>query len=149
MGATLMRYLLTGLLMLLGVTPVLAHKPSDSYLSIEIQQHAILGQWDIALRDLDYAIGLDDNADGQITWGELQHHHDAVAAYSLAHLDIRADGARCANHATGHLVDKHSDGAYAVLRFAVLCEAMPRVLAIRYRLFFDLDPSPRGLLSLY
>ncbi len=143
-----MRYLLIVLLMLLGVTPAHAHKPSDSYLSIEIQQQAIHGQWDIALRDLDYAIGLDDNADGQITWGELQRHHDAVAAYSLARLEIKADAVPCINRTTLHLVDKHSDGAYAVLRFAVLCGAMPRALAIRYRLFFDLDPSHRGLLRL-
>jgi len=143
-----MRYVLTGLLIWLSVAPALAHKPSDSYLSIEIRQHVVDGQWDIALRDLDYAIGLDDNADGQITWGELQRRHDAVAAYGLAHLAISADGLPCLNRVTGHLVDKHSDGAYAVLRFAVLCEAMPRVLAIRYRLFFDLDPSHRGLLRL-
>lgn len=143
-----MRYLLIVFLMLLDVAPTYAHKPSDSYLSIGIQQAAIDGQWDIALRDLDYAMGLDDNADGQITWGELQRHHDAIAAYGLARLDISADGARCRNRVTGHLVDKHSDGAYAVLRFAVSCETMPRVLAIRYRLFFDLDPSHRGLLNL-
>lgn len=143
-----MRYVLTGLLIWLSVAPALAHKPSDSYLSVEIRQHAVEGQWDIALRDLDYAIGLDDNADGQITWAELQRRHDAVAAYSLAHLAISVDGVPCLNRATGHLVDKHSDGAYAVLRFAVLCEAMPRVLTIRYRLFFDLDPSHRGLLRL-
>ena len=29
-------------------------------------------QWDIALRDLDYAFGLDANQDGAITWSELQ-----------------------------------------------------------------------------
>jgi hypothetical protein len=32
---------------------------SDSYLSLEIDSATITGQWDIALRDLEYAIGLD------------------------------------------------------------------------------------------
>ena len=45
-----------------------AHKPSDSYVHLKIQGKTILGQWDIALRDLDYAIGLDGDNDGQITW---------------------------------------------------------------------------------
>ncbi|MDO9106411.1 MAG: HupE/UreJ family protein [Methylovulum sp.] len=144
-----MRYLLSVFLIWLGVVaPVHAHKPSDSYLSIDIQQQAIQGQWDIALRDLDYALGLDDNADGQITWGELQRHHDAITAYSLARLAIHADAVPCTSRIIGHWVDKHSDGAYAVLRFAVLCEAMPRSLHIGYRLFFDLDPTHRGLLRL-
>jgi hypothetical protein len=30
------------------------------------------GQWDIALRDLDYAIGLDQDGDGQLTWDEIR-----------------------------------------------------------------------------
>jgi hypothetical protein len=35
-----------------------AHKPSDSYLSLRVEQSRIKGQWDVALRDLEYAIGL-------------------------------------------------------------------------------------------
>ena len=50
----------------------LAHKPSDSYLSIAVDGDKLHGQWDIALRDLDFAIGLDSNGDGDITWGELK-----------------------------------------------------------------------------
>jgi len=40
-----------------------AHKPSDSYLTVHVDERGGLsGRWDIALRDLDFAIGLD--ADG-------------------------------------------------------------------------------------
>jgi hypothetical protein len=46
----------------------LAHKPSDSYLTLNVEGDTIDGQWDIALRDLDFAIGLDRNQDGAITW---------------------------------------------------------------------------------
>ena len=60
----MIRLLLCGLLWLFSSTAV-AHKPSDSYLSIEITERTIQGQWDIALRDLDYAVGLDDNGDRQ------------------------------------------------------------------------------------
>src|SRR5262249_20308787 len=49
-----------------------AHKPSDSYLAISVEGTDIKGQWDIALRDLDFAIGIDDNGDGDITWGEVK-----------------------------------------------------------------------------
>ena len=45
--------------------PALAHKPSDSYLTLSIEADRIDGRWDIALRDLDYAIGLDADDDGQ------------------------------------------------------------------------------------
>jgi len=36
-----MRYVLAGLLIWLSVAPALAHKPSDSYLSIEIRQRVV------------------------------------------------------------------------------------------------------------
>ncbi len=132
----------------LSVADVQAHKPSDSYLSLSIEGARLQGQWDIALRDLDYAIGLDQNDDGAITWGELRARQAAVAAYVLPRLHLRADGAPCTSRVTAHLVDHHTDGAYAVLRFAVDCRREPRVLELDYRLFFDLDPQHRGLLRL-
>jgi hypothetical protein len=61
-----------------------AHKPSDSYLSLRIENSTIHGQWDLALRDLEYAIGLDANGDGEITWRELRDQHQSLAAYALS-----------------------------------------------------------------
>ena len=125
-----------------------AHKPSDSYLALRQTGARIDGQWDIALRDLDYAIGLDANSDGAITWGELRAQHETIAAYALAHLQVAAEGGTpCRTRATEHLVDRHTDGAYAVLRFTVTCPEPPLSLDVRYSLFFDLDPQHRGVLT--
>jgi hypothetical protein len=136
------------LLLLLGAGTAEAHKPSDSYLTLKVDGGAVTGQWDIALRDLDFAIGLDANGDGDITWGELRAKHAEIAAYALARLAVQADGAFCTIKAGEQLVDQHSDGAYTVLRFGVDCPAPPRVLGIGYKLFSDLDPQHRGLLNL-
>ena len=130
----------------LACASALAHKPSDSYLALSAEGGKLRGQWDIALRDLEYAIGLDADGDGAITWGELRTRHAEVAAYALARLTLRADGQPCRLEASGHLVDEHSDGAYAVLRFDAPCASAPqRRLEIGYRLFADLDPTHRGL----
>ena len=135
------------LLCLLLAAPVaIAHKPSDSYLTLRLSEGRIEGQWDIALRDLDYALGLDDNQDGAITWGELRAHHADIAAYALARLDLSAGGTDCPLRVVDHLVDDHSDGAYAVLRLAASCGGASDALRVGYRLFFDLDPQHRGLL---
>jgi hypothetical protein len=124
-----------------------AHKPSDSYLTLHADGRTIEGQWDIALRDLEYAVGLDANGDGAITWGELTAKFGAVDAYALARLALRADGAACRLRPGAHLVDEHSDGAYAVLRFAADCPAPSyKAVEVEYSLFFDLDPTHRGLL---
>jgi HupE / UreJ protein len=143
-----------GLLLLmlaqLLAAPAAAHKPSDSYLRLNAGAEGTLsGQWDIALRDLEHAIGLDADGDGAITWGELRAQHAAIAAYALARLKVRRGDADCAATPTEQLVDDHSDGAYAVLRFTLLCPpASATSLDIEYRLFADLDPLHRGLLAL-
>ena len=63
------------LVLALASGPALAHKPSDSYLSLELEGIELRGRWDIALRDLEYALALDANGDGAITWGEVRQRH--------------------------------------------------------------------------
>ena len=136
-----MKYLLIVLLLACGTAQ--AHKPSDSYLSITAEGESLRGQWDIALRDLEHAIGLDANGDGAITWGELRRKQAEIAAYAFARLKL----GDCNLKPGALLVDEHTDGAYAVLQFAADCgAALPRRLELEYSLFADLDPSHRGLL---
>lgn len=127
-----------------------AHKPSDSYITLEVEKRIVKGRWDIALRDLDYAIGLDENGDGQITWGETKARHAAIAEHALARLTLRGNGAIC--RATidpnAHEIASHSDGSYAVLHFAATCAEDVREIEVTYTLFFDVDPQHRGLLRL-
>lgn len=132
----------------LAAVSALAHKASDSYLNVTLSEAGVKGQWDIALRDLDYAIGLDGDDNGEITWGEVKARQQDIAAYAMARLSINAEGAVCPLKVTGQLVDEHSDGAYAVVRFDVACTANPRSLELTYQLFFDIDPQHRGLLRL-
>jgi hypothetical protein len=143
----MLRYALVPLLALFP-SIASAHKPSDSYLTISAQGQRVAGQWDIALRDLDFAIGLDADGDGNITWGEVRAKFDEIDAYALARLAIAADGADCPIIVAGHLIDNHSDGAYAVLPFAAICPRPPETLSLTYRLFFDIDRQHKGLLRL-
>lgn len=143
-----MRRVWTVVLFILSTGVAHAHKPSDSYLNLSIQGSHIEGQWDVALRDLDYAIGLDSNDDGQITWGELRARHTEIAAYVLSRLQLRGAGALCPSLALEHLVDNHSDGAYAILKFSAKCPTPPEHLELTYSLFSELDPQHKGLLNL-
>lgn len=134
--------------MVLVGAPANAHKPSDSYLTLtQGDAGQWVGRWDIALRDLEHAIGLDRDGNGEITWGELRGQHAAIRRYAFEALALRSDGKSCPLLATGQRVDHHSDGAYTVLDFTAQCEASAQ-LEVEYQLFFDLDPSHRGLLRL-
>ncbi len=145
-----LRWFIALLLGLLAGAAAQAHKPSDSYLAISVQDGQISGRWDIALRDLDFAIGLDADGDGDITWGEVRAQHRAIAAYAAARLQLQADGVDCPIEIGSQQVDEHTDGAYTVmpLRFACAKDAKPEALTLRYTLFADIDPQHRGLLNL-
>jgi len=131
-----------------------AHKQSDSHLTLELtaNDHVLHGQWDIALRDLDYVVGLDANADDVITWGELRKQLHAIESYALPRLHLTSiDGPKrshCRTAVNEALVDHHVDGAYVVLRFVAACAVRPSQLEVNYRLLFDADPNHRGLLNL-
>src|SRR5438874_6705415 len=87
--------LLCATLFALLAAPALAHKPSDAYLSLTRDEAALSGQWDIALRDLDNAIGLDSNGDGDLTWGEIRSKRAEVVAYAMSRLAVASAGAPC------------------------------------------------------
>jgi HupE / UreJ protein len=145
------RRLLVALALIVGWAfgaPALAHKPSDSYLTLKVAGPRIEGRWDIALRDLDFALGLDANGDGDITWGELRARHGEIASFALARLGLQGDGAECSLKPGAQQVDRHTDGAYIVLSFSAECAATPATLTVGYRLFADIDPTHRGLLQL-
>jgi hypothetical protein len=68
------------LLLSLWIAPAHAHKSSDSYLSLLRDGEHLKGQWDVALRDLDFAIGLDSGGNGEITWAEVKAKHRDIAS---------------------------------------------------------------------
>ncbi len=131
-----------------------AHKQSDSYLSVGQPADAarLTVQWDIAIRDLEHAIGLDANADAAITWGELKQRQAAIVGYALSHLSIATVAGRqnsdCPLQFTQLLVDEHVDGKYAVLYFNAQCSQRSAQIEVHYSLLFDVDPNHRGLINI-
>lgn len=143
-----MKRLLLFLLLLSCIGTAQAHKASTSYLQLHVHGQSLSGRWDVALRDLDFALGLDADGDGALNWGEVRTAAPRIEAYALAHLQLTADGPSCSLVATELQVVEHSDGRYAVLQLSGSCPHTPAVLALRYELFFDIDALHRGLLNL-
>ena len=124
------------------------HTQSTAFLTLRINQKNLDGEWHLALRDLEDAVGLDANDDGLITWDELRSRKEDICAYAFSRLQIQDNIHRGTLRATDLLVDNHSDGSYAVLRFVVDGLGEPASLELNYQAFFDIDPKHRGLLRL-
>lgn len=138
------------LAVLLLQTAAWAHKPSDSYLTLRASAGSsdVAVRWDIALRDLDYVLQLDRDGNGELTWGEVRQRGDDIARYAAGRLALSSAEKNCPIESTGPLMlDKHSDGTYAVLTLTARCESLLGNLKARYSLLFDVDPSHRGLVQ--
>lgn len=135
-----------------------AHSASDAYLTLAVQkatgtgpatQTVVHGQWDIALRDLDFVLKLDDNDDGEIVWSELRSHQKAISEYAYSYIRFTSDDKVCSAVPIRQAVDYHADGAYAALFFDVVCSGAAKRMTLDYRMFFQIDPSHRGILVLH
>jgi hypothetical protein len=138
---------------LLAAPIVQAHSASDAYLTLAVDgadDSTLHGQWDIALRDLDFVLSLDDDGDGELTWGEVKRHQATIERYAYAQLRFKdGNGASCTLQPTRQLIDGHADGAYAALFFDVHCAHRSKTLAMGYALFFSIDPSHRGIFVMH
>ncbi|HID80783.1 MAG TPA: HupE/UreJ family protein [Thiotrichales bacterium] len=126
--------------------PVVAHKLSDSYLFLQENTDGLTLRWDIALRDLEKAIGLDGNRDQKITWSEVKQKQKEIVAYALSRMQVKRGGSDCLLKPESIQFERHSDGGYVVLRNSLVCEVNGPALYLNYRLLFEIDPTHRGVL---
>jgi len=134
-----------------------AHSASDAYLTLSAVAVTpassgnviIHGQWDIALRDLDFVLQLDDDGDGRLTGAEVRRHQSDIEHYAYRFLKIGEPGRDCAIKPGRQMVDNHADGAYAALFFDAVCPSTSRKITLDYSLFFAIDPSHRGIFVMH
>ncbi|TMQ07405.1 MAG: HupE/UreJ family protein [Deltaproteobacteria bacterium] len=130
----------------LAAAPAWAHKPSDAQLRLAIDGDTITGRLDVAVRDLDGALGLDADGNGEITWRELSAGAPRITAYLERRLTLGADGAPCVQRLGAPALAELSDGAYWAVPISASCAHRPRSIDVSYALLFDIDSMHRGLL---
>jgi HupE / UreJ protein len=131
-------------------TAAWAHKPSDSYLTLRATagSNNVAVRWDIALRDIDYVLSLDRDGNGEITWGEVRLRSEDITRLATSRLQLSSADKDCPLVTAAPLMlDKHSDGTYAVLSLSAQCASLATSLKAKYSLLFDVDPTHRGLVQ--
>lgn len=139
---------------LVAARSALAHSASDAYLTVTAEKSpagavTLHGQWDIALRDLDFVLKLDADGDGQITWREVRLRQGDIERYAYRYLKLNAAGGACNVKPVRQMIDEHADGAYAALFFDAACPRSARKVSLQYTLFFKIDPSHRGIFVMH
>jgi hypothetical protein len=124
----------------------LAHKPSDAHLRLAVDGARLDGRLDVAVRDLDAALAVDDDGDGDVTWGELTAAAPRIEAYLAGRVALAADGRPCELALGDAALVELSDGPYWAQPVSARCPAAPaEAVTVTYGLLFDVDAQHRGL----
>ncbi|MBC7683266.1 MAG: HupE/UreJ family protein [Ferruginibacter sp.] len=126
--------------------PAWAHKGSDAYLDVRQHDQALTLQLSVAVKDLDLLIPVDANADGQVTWAEVQTATPAALALLQSHTGLDSSQPSCTLHWTFDGMEARSDGAYLRATSPAACPP-GTALGLRYTLFKNEDSNHRLIVT--
>jgi len=122
-----------------------AHNAGSSYLYLQIYPESISGRFEIALSDLNTALGFS-GTELEITADNLDQRIDFLQTYYLEHVSISDDRGPLSIDLTTHdLLD--AEGGYVLMPFNLGgLDRVPKALVFEYSILFDEDPGHRGFL---
>jgi hypothetical protein len=129
-----------------------AHSSSNSYLVLSMPSGQLTLRADIHLRDLDLVFDLDNNRDGQVTWGETRSRSAELSAWLSQGIGLSASGQSCSLGDVDLQASEHADGMYLSALWMPICPGIQApvdqsTLTLRYDLLFAQDNLHRGLLK--
>lgn len=127
---------------------VLAHSLNDSYLTLNTSGAQLDGTLQLAVDDLEIAIGLDSNGDRQVTWGEILQAGSAIDNYIAQRLIVSRNATECSINTGSFLIDTLAGGPYVSIPLSGICDDDTGALTVTYGLFIDVDSSHRGIATI-
>jgi hypothetical protein len=91
-------------------TSAQAHIASNGFLTLDVEGSRLSGSVELAMRDAELAVGLDDNRDGRITWGEVRAHQRDLELYMRSKLVVGDGTTRCLEEFAAVEVNERVDG---------------------------------------
>ena len=124
----------------------LAHETTKSFVTLTRDGGDLTANLRIAFRDIEVAVWIDEDLDGQITWGETTRRINAVSDYVTAALIFDAGGP-CDMTRTRAGKSENGGLAYLDLTFQGTCPDPDAALRVTSRLFAEFDPDHRLFLT--
>lgn len=128
--------------------PTHAHQLSTAYLSGELDATGkVQLELQTPLYDLERAVGLDADRDGELLWGEILDSAESLESYLKSRVNLRREAQPCNLSFVGSWkVDEHYGEAYLVTPLQAQC-SLNGELAVEYSAFFDQQPEHKLLVE--
>lgn len=138
------------LLVLLGVLSLSAqaHQLSTAYLSGDLDATGkVQLELQTRLYDLERAVGMDTNRDGELLWGEILDNAATLETYLKDRINLRRGDRPCnLSFAGPWKVDEHYGEAYLVTSLQAQCP-LSGDLTLAYQAFFEQQPEHKLLVN--
>lgn len=129
-----------------------AHDPAqghgrESSLSLYVDEAHVRGEWQVPLRELDTALALDSNRDGDITWPEIENRRKDIEEYLHANLRMLADGADPGVRFDKLVLGTQRGEQYVLSQMSATASRPIQSLDVDYTLLFEQHPEHRATLK--
>jgi hypothetical protein len=140
---------LVAVLLLIATASAHAHTSGSSFLALQAQDGStIQAEWDFDVRDLHRSFGLDADADGAVSWGEIAGANETIEALVLARTPLSSADQQCRGTTRdAPALAEHDDGPYLRLFLTFSCPGATRSLTLDHSGWFDFDAGHRALLD--
>ena len=138
-------------LLMLMLFPAIAfgHQSSTALLTLKETADGLLGSVQWQLIDLEQSLGLDQNRDGELLWGEVKAMTPEIRTYVERNLSVQQGGEACAPQFNVPLKFNNARGAMAsaIVPVTYVCSAQGNI-EVSYSGFFSVLPEHRLLWNL-
>lgn len=137
---------LCAMLILVCGTVAQAHRTNESYVYFDVTDESLSGRIEARLTDINKAIALDADGDGDITRVEFQARTDEILTYFFERLSVTSNGENFhLKHTKLDFLDT-GQGTFALMHFDIPgIIKTPDQVQVRYQFLFDgADPTHAG-----
>lgn len=123
-----------------------AHQTSLSYISVTKQDGGAIADVKASFLDLEVAVGIDQDFDGRVTWGEAKKSLELASSYVQSRTALTAGGP-CRLSRKAASPEMLNGEGYLALRFDVHCPDKAAAVRVASSMFLEVDPTSRVLVS--
>jgi len=115
-----------------------AHSAGESYFFFQAEENALRGRMEIITNDLNLALPIDDDGNGNVSNEEFEQNRDRIYEFLRPHISFTLGDRKIPLNITGHTFRKASFGTYALINFDIVPKGdVPESIGIKHRSFME------------
>lgn len=140
------------LLLMFAYKTCYAHQSGVSFLELNAasapHNKLLTGRWKIAVLDAQIALGLDDDQNNLITWGEILANSHRIGQFAKASIKLQQNNNDCSIAKKDLMLERLNNGLYIVVDLQFSCLSVDaKAITLNYTPMVNIDNSHNGVIN--